>query len=80
MSGDAVLADGHAALIDGRWADAQEAFATALVDGDSPEARFGLASALWWLGESQRCVDECARAYRLFRRRGDAVDAAQCAV
>ena len=80
MSGDAVLADGHAALVDGRWADAQEAFGTAFVDGDSAEARFGLASALWWLGESQRCVDECACAYRLFRRRGDAVDAAQCAV
>jgi DNA-binding NarL/FixJ family response regulator len=62
MSGDAVLAEAHAALADGRWADARAAFDAALAEGDSAEARFGLASALWWLGESQRCVDECARA------------------
>ena len=36
--------------------------------------------ALWWLGESQRCVDECTRAYALFRRDGDDVAAAQCAI
>ena len=80
MSGDAVLADGHAALAEGRWGDARAAFEAAVAAGDSAEARFGLASALWWLGASHGCVDECARAYRLFRQRGDVTEAARCAV
>jgi DNA-binding NarL/FixJ family response regulator len=80
MSGDAVLADGQAALADGRWADARTAFEAVLIEGESAEARLGLATALWWLGDSAPCVDECARAYRLFRQHGEVVEAARCAV
>jgi hypothetical protein len=38
MSGDAVLADGQAALADGRWAEARTAFEAVLVEGDSADA------------------------------------------
>ncbi len=44
------------------------------------EACFGLATSLWWLGESQASVDRCSRAYALFRASGNVERAAQCAV
>jgi DNA-binding NarL/FixJ family response regulator len=80
MSGDAELAGAQAALDEGRWADAKDGFHVALATADTGPARFGLAVALWWLGESQASVDQCARAYTLFRRTGDQLAAAQSAV
>jgi DNA-binding CsgD family transcriptional regulator len=73
-------AGGFAALAEGRWADARSAFEAALVRDETAEACFGLAMALWWLGENHACVDRGSRAYALFRAAGDVDRAAQCAV
>ena len=72
--------DGFGALAEGRWADARTAFEGALGGEESAEASFGLAMALWWLGDNQECVERCSRAYALFRESGDVLSAAQCAV
>jgi DNA-binding CsgD family transcriptional regulator len=80
VSGDAQLARGREALDEGRWSDARDAFEAALTETETAEGRSGLASALWWLGESRACVEQGARAYTAFRRDGDDVRAADCAV
>jgi ATP/maltotriose-dependent transcriptional regulator MalT len=76
------LADGFAALAEGRWEQARSAFEAVLTDGETEtaEACFGLAMALWWLGENHACVDRCSRAYALFRASGEVEGAARCAV
>ena len=74
------LAAGDAALAAGRWDEARGAFAAALAHSESAEARLGLASALWWLGENEASVAECTRAYSLFRRAGDIEHSVQCAL
>ncbi len=80
MTADGPVADGFDALTAGRWADARAAFETATARGETAEACFGLAMALWWLGENRASVERCSRAYTLFRAGGDAPSAAQCAV
>ena len=70
---------GNAALEMGRWTDAKEAFDAALLDAETANAAFGLAAALWWLGESQGSVDASTRAYALFRRADDLEGAVRCA-
>lgn len=85
MTTEDPLATGHAALAAGRWAEARTAFEAALAQletaqKESAQACFGLAAALWWLGENQTSVSRCARAYSLFRRVGDVGGAVQCAV
>lgn len=74
------LETGQRALASGRWGDARAAFTTVLASGDDGAARFGLATALWWQGESRASVDECTRAYALFRRDGAVEPAIQSAV
>jgi tetratricopeptide (TPR) repeat protein len=76
------FADGFAALAEGRWEQARSAFEAVLTDGETEtaEACFGLAMALWWLGENHACVDRCSRAYALFRASGEVGGAARCAV
>ena len=64
-------AAGYAALEVGRWIEARDAFDAALRDHETASAAFGLAAALWWLGESQASVDSSTRAYALFRRADD---------
>lgn len=73
-------ADGFAALAEGRWGDARARFEAALAGGETAEGCFGLAMALWWLGENHACVERCSRAYALFREAGDVPGAARCAV
>jgi DNA-binding NarL/FixJ family response regulator len=73
-------ADADVALAEGRWGDARVAFEQVLAHGDTAEACFGLAVALWWLGENHACVVRCSHAYALFRQAGKAESAAQCAV
>jgi DNA-binding CsgD family transcriptional regulator len=51
-----------------------------LAVAEDPEARFGLASALWWLGDSRAALREAVRAYALFRKGGDVPGAIRCAV
>ena len=82
MAAEEPLADGFAALAEGRWEQARSAFEAVLTDGETEtaEACFGLAMALWWLGENHACVDRCSRAYALFRASGEVEGAARCAV
>ncbi len=80
VSGERALAEGYLALADGRWVEARVAFERALAERESPNALFGLAMALWWLGENGPAVDRCARAHALFRRSGDVAEAARTAV
>jgi ATP/maltotriose-dependent transcriptional regulator MalT len=68
------------ALAAGRWDEARAAFEATLAAGDSAEARLGLATALWWLGENRASVEQCTAAYSLFRRRGDTDGAVGCAL
>ena len=58
------------------------AFEAALDSGEAEtaEACFGLAMALWWLGENHACVDRYGGAYALIRASGDVEGAARCAV
>lgn len=77
---DASVRVGCEALDAGRWADARAAFELVLAAADDPTARFGRASALWWLGENRGAVRDAARAYVLFRQAGDAPAAIRCAV
>jgi ATP/maltotriose-dependent transcriptional regulator MalT len=73
-------AAGFDALAEGRWADARATFEATVADDETAEACFGLAMALWWLGENHACVERCSRAYTLFRTGGDVQGAARCAV
>jgi uncharacterized protein HemY len=79
MVGEA-LARGYSALDAGRWAEAKAVFEAALAETETAEGSFGLAAALWWLGENHACVERCTRAYALFRRGGDDEAAARTAV
>jgi hypothetical protein len=76
------FADGFAALAEGRWDQACSAFEAVLArsEAETAHARFGLAMALWWLGENHACVGQCGRAYALFRASGNIGGAARCAV
>jgi DNA-binding NarL/FixJ family response regulator len=76
----ASLAAGCASLAAGQWAHARAAFEAALGEGETPAACFGLASALWWMGESNASVAHASRAYALFRQSGDVEHAVECAV
>lgn len=65
---DASIAAGYAALEAGRWTDARTAFESTLDAGETPDACLGLATALWWLGESNASVGHATRAYALYRQ------------
>ena len=80
MSTAEPIAGAFDALAEGRWADARGGFETSLATGETAEACFGLAMALWWLGESHASVERCGHAYALFRAAGEVEAAAQCAV
>jgi len=82
MAASGPVADGPAALAEGRWEEARAAFEAALARGEAEtgQACFGLAMAQWWLGENHACVDRYRRAYALFRASGDIEGAARCAV
>jgi ATP/maltotriose-dependent transcriptional regulator MalT len=82
VTGKEPVADGFAALAEGRWEQARSGFEAIAARGEAEtaEACFGLAMALWWLGENHACVDRYSRAYALFRASGDAEGAARCAV
>lgn len=79
VTGD-LVAGGELALAAGRWADARAAFEAALAGGESPQACFGLSTALWWLGDSDGSVAWCTKAYAAFRREGDVEQAVRCAI
>lgn len=68
-----------AALADGRWETARDAFAVALAREETPEALEGLSWAAWWLDDADTVFDARERACRLYQQRGDATSAARMA-
>ena len=62
------VAAGQAALAEGRWRAAADAFEAAMARETTPEALHGLGMALWWLGEYRRHVELVTAAYAGFRR------------
>jgi hypothetical protein len=71
---------GFAAMAAGNWCGARDAFAGVLAVTEVPEALFGMASALFWLGDIAGTIANCEKAYAAFRRRGDAMFAAGAAL
>lgn len=70
---------GWTALAEGQWEAARAAFAGALKQGESPETLEGLSWAAWWLDDADAVFDARARAYRLYRTRGETAGAARMA-
>jgi LuxR family transcriptional regulator, maltose regulon positive regulatory protein len=70
---------GWAELRDGRWEAARASFEAALADEESPEAFEGLSWAAWWLDDAEAVFAARERAYRLYRKEGDAAGAARMA-
>jgi DNA-binding CsgD family transcriptional regulator len=64
----------------GDWPGARDAFAAVLEATQMPEAYFGLANALFWLGDIGGTIANCEKAYAAFRRRGDTMFAAGAAL
>ena len=72
-------APGWTALAQARWKAARTAFEGALKHEESPELLEGLSWAAWWLDDADAVFDARARAYRLYRTRGDVACAARMA-
>src|SRR5215472_4325376 len=64
----------------GDWRGARDAFAAVVALAEVPEALFGLANALFWLGDLAGTIANCEKAYASFRRRGDPMFAAGAAL
>jgi DNA-binding CsgD family transcriptional regulator len=71
---------GFRAMTAGDWSSARDAFSAALEVTAVPEALFGLASALFWLGDIAGTIASCEKAYAGFRRRPDPMLAAGAAL
>ena len=71
---------GFQAMATGDWRGARDAFSAVLAVADVPEASFGLANALFWLGDLAGTIANCEKAYAGFRRRGDPMFAAGAAL
>lgn len=64
----------------GDWCGARDSFSAVLAVAEVPEALFGLANALFWLGDIAGTIASCEKAYVGFRRRGDPMFAAGAAL
>jgi DNA-binding CsgD family transcriptional regulator len=73
------LAEGQAALAQGRWQEARAAFDRALALAETPEALEGRGLAAWWLDDAATTFDARAKAYRLYRQARDSRAAARVA-
>ncbi len=71
---------GFQAMASGDWGGARDAFSGVLRMAEVPEAFFGLASTLFWLGDLAGTIANCEKAYAGFRRRGDPMLAAGAAL
>jgi DNA-binding CsgD family transcriptional regulator len=71
---------GFQAIAAGDWCGARDAFSAVLTVAEVPEAFFGLANALFWLGDIAGTIANCEKAYAAFRRRPDPVFAAGAAL
>jgi DNA-binding CsgD family transcriptional regulator/tetratricopeptide (TPR) repeat protein len=72
-------AEGRLALREARWDTARERFEAALAAEETAESFEGLSWAAWWLDDGDAVFAARERAYRLYRARGDAADAARMA-
>jgi LuxR family transcriptional regulator, maltose regulon positive regulatory protein len=70
---------GWAELGAGRWEAARAFFEEAVADEELPEALEGLSWAAWWLDDAEAVFAARERAYRLYRKRGDAAGGARMA-
>ena len=77
---DAQVGAGFGAMAAGDWRGARDAFSAVLAVAEVPEALFGLAQALFWLGDIGGTIANCEKAYAAFRRRGDPMFAAGAAL
>ena len=77
---DSQVGAGFGAMAAGDWRGARDAFSAVLAVAEVPEALFGLANALFWLGDLGGTIANCERAYAAFRRRGDPMFAAGAAL
>jgi tetratricopeptide (TPR) repeat protein len=77
---DTQVGAGFGAMAAGDWRAARDAFSAVLAVAEVPEALFGLANALFWLGDLGGTIANCERAYAAFRRRGDPMFAAGAAL
>lgn len=76
----ALVARGRRALEGCDWAAAGAAFTDALALEESAEGLDGLGTALYWQGDYARSLPLLERAYRAYRQRGGAEDAAAVAL
>src|SRR6516164_5944314 len=74
------LLEGRAALSQGRWEEARNAFERALAEGETAPALEGLGIAHRWLGNSGSMFGAMTRSYRLYRRAHDRRSAARVAL
>ncbi|HEU4494374.1 MAG TPA: LuxR C-terminal-related transcriptional regulator [Rubrobacteraceae bacterium] len=75
----ASLQAGHEALTRGAWEEARARFEAALEEEETPEALEGSSWSAWWLDDAEAVFDARERAFRLYRKRGDAAGAARMA-
>jgi len=80
MNNEGHIEVGLLALQSGAWEQARASFEAVLSEADVPEANYGLANALWWLGEMQGMFEQYERAYAGFRQRSDHAHAAGVAM
>jgi LuxR family transcriptional regulator, maltose regulon positive regulatory protein len=71
--------NGWAELANARWEKAKTQFAMARAASETAESCEGLSWAAWWLDDAPTVFEARERAYRLYRARGDAADAARMA-
>jgi DNA-binding NarL/FixJ family response regulator len=73
------LEAGWTELAHARWLAARGAFEHALARETTPEALEGLSWSAWWLDDAETVFASRERAYRLYRKHGDAAGAARMA-
>jgi DNA-binding CsgD family transcriptional regulator len=74
------VAAGFQAMAAGDWQGARDVFCAVLAVAEAAEAFFGLANALFWLGDLAGTIANCEKAYAAFRRRPDPLLAAAAAL
>jgi DNA-binding CsgD family transcriptional regulator len=74
------VAAGFQAMAAADWRVARAAFSAVLEVAEVPEALWGLATALFWLGDIAGTIANCEKAYAAFRRRPDPMFAAGAAL
>jgi ATP/maltotriose-dependent transcriptional regulator MalT len=75
-----LISAGTRALAAGAWEESRDYFQAAVAVREDPAALEGLAMAAWWLDDAPVVFAIRERAYRLYRQRGDRLDAARLAI